>query len=111
MTPHKWFDALAPSEELRNSLLCSKTRRRGAGLWARDDAFRRHQPGGSPACLRCAPLQLQRFQVFAERAAQVRAAQSELHGGFEEAEFVAGVVALAFEAERVDGADVEQVFQ
>ena len=36
------------------------------------------------------------FKILAERAAQVVALEGEFHRGFQESEFVAGVVAAAF---------------
>ena len=63
-----------------------------------------------PACnLFGTGLQLEAFQVLAKGAAQIVAAQRKLHGGFEEAEFVAGIVAGAFEAVGIDGTAAEQV--
>ncbi len=41
-------------------------------------------------------LQFQSFQIFAEGVAEVFTFQGEFHGGFQEAEFVAGIVATAF---------------
>ena len=49
------------------------------------------------------------FRYSPERAAKIVAAQGEFHGGFEEAEFVAGIVALAIELEGVDGTAAELV--
>ena len=51
----------------------------------------------------------QRLQVVAEGAAEVVAAEGEFDGGFEEAEFIAGVVARAFEAHSVNGPAAEKV--
>jgi hypothetical protein len=48
------------------------------------------------------PLDGESFEPFSEGGAEVVALEGELYGGFEEAELVAGVVALAFVAEAVD---------
>ena len=47
-------------------------------------------------------LQLQRLQILPEIGAQIVALEGELHGRLEEAQLVAGVVALAFEGVAVD---------
>ena len=39
-------------------------------------------------------LELQAFQVFAKRCAQIFSLQGEFHGCLKEAEFVAGIMAL-----------------
>jgi hypothetical protein len=44
----------------------------------------------------CVFLKLQAFQVFAEGDAEVVALQGELDGGFQETQFVSGIVAAAF---------------
>src|SRR5689334_17877388 len=55
--------------------------------------------------------QLQTFQVGAKLAAQIVAAQRHLDGSLQEPEFIAGVVARAFEHIAVNGAIAQQVLQ
>ena len=55
-------------------------------------------------------LEGERFEPLAEGRAEVVALEGELDGGFEEAEFVAGVVALAFVVEAKDFFVGEQGF-
>ena len=57
------------------------------------------------------PLERQGFQVVAERTAEIISLQSELDGGFQEAEFVARIVTRAIEFLAVDRTVAEQMAQ
>src|SRR5439155_15737465 len=69
----------------------------------------RHRPRPpAPAARREAELELQRLQVLAKGADQVRALERKLHGGLQEAELVAGVVPDPLEAIAVELAPLPQ---
>ena len=52
-----------------------------------------------------------RFQIVAERAAEVMPVEGQFHRCFQEAEFISGVESLAFKFEAVNRTVPQHVFQ